>query len=250
MGNKAHIKIDKVVEYCSECPFCSIKCTGYGKSGCYEHDVICHAIDTKFIYTNLRFVDIFQKSDSDCAKDFVPDDCPMKIEDEIIDSKELEFESDNDELFSKTMERYAKFAANDPEFFEYFLKLQRFQYEHCEPCGTQRCLGVYDKDWREGCILYLEEFDSEKDYTDVIDYAIQFLEWVKRDTDRDMWLRMIYDVYNTDNKVTLEELVQEYFECNCANPDQWDNAFKGVTKAVYYIGANNLSDIENNINNF
>jgi len=79
MGNKAHIKIDKVVEYCSECPFCSIKCTGYGKSGCYEHDVICHAIDTKFIYTNLRFVDIFQKSDSDCAKDFVPDDCPMKI---------------------------------------------------------------------------------------------------------------------------------------------------------------------------
>lgn len=79
MGNIAHIKIDKVVEYCSECPFCSIHCTGYGKSGCYEHDMICHAIDTKFIYTNLRFVDIFQKSHNDCAKDFVPDDCPMKI---------------------------------------------------------------------------------------------------------------------------------------------------------------------------
>lgn len=79
MGNKAYIKIDKIVEYCSECPFCSIQCTGYGKSRCYEHDLWCHTNTTELVYTNLRFVDIFQKSDSDCAKDFVPDGCPMKI---------------------------------------------------------------------------------------------------------------------------------------------------------------------------
>ena len=90
MGNKAHIKIDKVVEYCSECQFCSIECNGYGKSGCYEHNVICHAIDKKFIYTNLRWVDIFH---SDCEKDFVPDDCPMKIKDENIIKKKLIYET-------------------------------------------------------------------------------------------------------------------------------------------------------------
>lgn len=79
------------------------------------------------------------------------------------DGTEVVKKIDNDESFSKTMERYAKFAANDPEFFEYFLKLQRFHYEHCEHCGTQRCLGVYDKDWREGCKLYKEEFVSDMD---------------------------------------------------------------------------------------
>lgn len=41
---------------------------------------------------------------------------------------------------------------------ELFKKLQRFWHEHCTVCGTQRCLGVYDKEWREGCKLYKEEF--------------------------------------------------------------------------------------------
>ena len=74
------------------------------------------------------------------------------------DGTEVVKKIDNEESFSKTMEKYAKFAANDPEFFEYFLKLQRFHYEHCEQCGSQRCLGVYDEDWREGCELFKEEF--------------------------------------------------------------------------------------------
>lgn len=74
------------------------------------------------------------------------------------DGTEVVKKIDNDESFFKTMEKYAKFAANSPEFFEYFLKLQRFQYEHCEKCGSQRCLGVYDEDWREGCELFKKEF--------------------------------------------------------------------------------------------
>lgn len=85
MGNKAHIKIDKVVEYCSECPFCSIKCTGYGKSGCYEYELSCSVNDKTIkpiTYTNLRYGEIFVMGDEDGenldkAKDFVPNDCPF-----------------------------------------------------------------------------------------------------------------------------------------------------------------------------
>lgn len=44
---------------------------------------------------------------------------------------------------------------SNPELFK---KLQRFWDEHCTVCGSQRCLGVYNKDWREGCKLYKEEF--------------------------------------------------------------------------------------------
>lgn len=37
-------------------------------------------------------------------------------------------------------------------------RMKKFYDEHCEKCGSQRCLGVYDEDWREGCKLYKEEF--------------------------------------------------------------------------------------------
>ena len=42
--------------------------------------------------------------------------------------------------------------------FEYFDRLQKFYQDNCKQCGSQRCTGVYDKDWREGCKLYKKEF--------------------------------------------------------------------------------------------
>lgn len=42
--------------------------------------------------------------------------------------------------------------------FEYFARLQKFYHDNCGSCGTQRCLGVYDKEWRYGCELYKKEF--------------------------------------------------------------------------------------------
>lgn len=50
-------------------------------------------------------------------------------------------------------------ARNDSiEKEQYASKLKNFYKENCEPCGTQRCLGVYDEVWREGCKLYKKEF--------------------------------------------------------------------------------------------
>lgn len=43
---------------------------------------------------------------------------------------------------------------------EYLARLQRFYHDNCEACGTQRCTGVYDREWREGCRLYKNEFES------------------------------------------------------------------------------------------
>lgn len=44
------------------------------------------------------------------------------------------------------------------EGLEYLTMLQKFYHDNCEACGSQRCLGVYDREWREGCTLYKKEF--------------------------------------------------------------------------------------------
>ena len=44
---------------------------------------------------------------------------------------------------------------------EYLVRLQKFYQDNCKACGSQRCLGVYDEDWREGCQLYKKEFCSD-----------------------------------------------------------------------------------------
>lgn len=49
-------------------------------------------------------------------------------------------------------------ASNGPEGFEYLARLQRFYRDNCEPCGSQRCTGVYDEEWRDGCVLYKKKF--------------------------------------------------------------------------------------------
>ena len=34
------------------------------------------------------------------------------------------------------------------------MTLNEFQNEYCKGCGTQRCGGVYDKQFRDGCEYY------------------------------------------------------------------------------------------------
>ena len=41
---------------------------------------------------------------------------------------------------------------------EYLDRLHKFWQDNCESCGTQRCTGVYDEEWRDGCVLYKKEF--------------------------------------------------------------------------------------------
>lgn len=38
------------------------------------------------------------------------------------------------------------------------MTLEEFQEKYCALCGTQRCLGVYDEELREGCQHYQEIF--------------------------------------------------------------------------------------------
>ena len=41
------------------------------------------------------------------------------------------------------------------------MTLEEFQEKYCALCGTQRCLGVYDEELREGCQHYREVFLKE-----------------------------------------------------------------------------------------
>lgn len=56
-------------------------------------------------------------------------------------------------------------ASNGLDGYAYFVKLNKFYHDNCEACGTQRCLGVYDKEWREGCPLYRKEFCENSENT-------------------------------------------------------------------------------------
>lgn len=63
----------------------------------------------------------------------------------------------------KSMEDNFKETAEEapgkgPDGSEYLDRLQKFSQDNCKQCGSQRCTGVYDEDWREGCKLYKEEF--------------------------------------------------------------------------------------------
>lgn len=45
-------------------------------------------------------------------------------------------------------------------------ELEEFNKKHCALCGTQRCGGVYDEDFREGCSHYQHEIlKQSKRYT-------------------------------------------------------------------------------------
>ena len=72
---------------------------------------------------------------------------------------ELFEQMDINKSFNEQMKELAERAANNPELMKYFNRLKEFSEKYCYCCGTQRCLGVYDKNWREGCLLYKKEFN-------------------------------------------------------------------------------------------
>lgn len=72
------------------------------------------------------------------------DTVPKEVFDELFDDKESSKDSETElEKFIALVERKM---------------LQDFSEENCKNCGSQRCLGVFDKDWREGCGLYKQKF--------------------------------------------------------------------------------------------
>lgn len=46
--------------------------------------------------------------------------------------------------------------------------LKEFYENHCKMCGTQRCSGVYDEDWREGCEYYVHEILHKQTLEDIL----------------------------------------------------------------------------------
>ena len=70
---------------------------------------------------------------------------------------EEEFEKWREEML-KELEKDPNYM-NPPDEFEYLNRLQNFYHVNCEFCGSQHCTGVYDVEWREGCVLYKDEFE-------------------------------------------------------------------------------------------
>lgn len=64
----------------------------------------------------------------------------------------------DEEEFEKWCEEMNKELEKDPNYMNPEDEFQRFYQDNCMQCGSQRCMGVYDKDWREGCELFKKEF--------------------------------------------------------------------------------------------
>lgn len=43
------------------------------------------------------------------------------------------------------------------------MTLKEFEKEYCSMCGTQRCGGATDEDFREGCPFYIEKYSEIAD---------------------------------------------------------------------------------------
>lgn len=50
------------------------------------------------------------------------------------------------------------------------MTFEEFNEKYCMPCGTQRCGGIYDEVWREGCPRYREEILGEPPELNPYDY--------------------------------------------------------------------------------
>lgn len=48
--------------------------------------------------------------------------------------------------------------AEEPKREPDYNDLLKFSEEYCRNCGTQRCMGVFDEEWREGCTEYKRKF--------------------------------------------------------------------------------------------
>ena len=79
--------------------------------------------------------------------------------------EEMLKELEKDPNFMSTQDDFEWIAkeaeSKGPDGFEYLSRLQKFYAANCEFCGSQRCTGVYDREWREGCHLYKKEFRKE-----------------------------------------------------------------------------------------
>lgn len=60
--------------------------------------------------------------------------------------------------FENWREEMLKELEKDPNYMNIEDEFQRFYQDNCKQCGSQRCTGVYDEVWREGCALYKKEF--------------------------------------------------------------------------------------------
>lgn len=40
------------------------------------------------------------------------------------------------------------------------MTLREFERGYCLLCGSQHCGGITDKEWREGCPYYIEEYQK------------------------------------------------------------------------------------------
>ena len=81
---------------------------------------------------------------------------PNTIFDINLISNKMDVGDENE--FEKWREEMLKELEKDPNYINPEDELQRFYLDNCEACGSQRCLGVYDEEWREGCKLYKKEF--------------------------------------------------------------------------------------------
>lgn len=78
------------------------------------------------------------------------------------------------------------------------MTLKEFEEKYCSMCGTQRCGGVTDEEFREGCLRYRDEFHTGKDMSSVCG----------------MHYEEFWRAFHIDRTMSQEEF-DEWFDTNC-----------------------------------
>ena len=75
-----HVKIDKIIRFCSECPYSYISHVGYGKRGCYESEISCTEKGISYniiVHSGLLWKEIYSNEKCSNALDRIPETCPL-----------------------------------------------------------------------------------------------------------------------------------------------------------------------------
>lgn len=75
------------------------------------------------------------------------------------------------------------------------ISYEEFERKYCSTCGTQRCEGVNDEEWRAGCLCYVQEYHTARDMSSACGMHYEkywhavHVEKTMSQEDFDKWLR-------------------------------------------------------------
>ena len=135
------------------------------------------------------------------------------------------------------------------------IDIKMFRETHCLGCGSQRCMGPEDEDWREGCRYWQMEkakvFAKQQLSVDKYEHSLRVLEYAHDTakiymsglTTEVLIVAILHDVVE-DSDVTLDEIEEKFgkYIRNCINVLTHEKEFETYPQYIDRVMDSNLPE--------